>query len=144
MLGYGQKICFQGIVQQCKTWEGSDLPQVAWSQSCSCPWLGGMQRVLEIPTPAISFPPLSISVCWFHPQPSSSSAFLSWLGVGTFNSLALTRRAWLCCSSTVAQLSWRSLSPGRCSQSECAYSPLFPLLLSHSQARLQNRLCSPC
>lgn len=40
LLGFGQQICFQGIVEEHKTWEGSDLPQVAWSHSCSCPWLG--------------------------------------------------------------------------------------------------------
>lgn len=40
LLRYGQQICFQGIVEVRKTWEGSDLPQAAWSQSCSCPSLG--------------------------------------------------------------------------------------------------------
>lgn len=53
--------------------------------------LAGMQRVTEIPIPAISLPHFNISVCWFHPQHSSSSAFLSSLGIGTLNSLALTR-----------------------------------------------------
>lgn len=29
LLGYGHQIYFQGIVEEHKTWEGSDLPQVA-------------------------------------------------------------------------------------------------------------------
>lgn len=62
-------------------------------------WLSpaGMQGVVEVSTPTISLPDLSTSVCWFHPQCNSSSAFHSLLGVGRLNSLALTKHAWLCC-----------------------------------------------
>lgn len=108
--------------------------------------LAGMQRVMEIPIPAISLPHFNIPVCWFHPQHSSSSAFLSSLGIGTLNSLALTRCVWLCCSNTLVQLSWRYLSPREMLDRVNVlsalgdYGPWFPLLLSHSQAQLQSRL----
>jgi len=39
--------------------------------------LAGMQRVVEVSTPAISLPELNASVCQLHPRHNSSSAFLS-------------------------------------------------------------------
>lgn len=138
LLGCGQQICFQGIVEERKTREGSELPQ-----SCSCP--GWDAEGGGDPTPAISLPHSSAFI------PSTAAALLSspllcGLAVGIVHSLALTRCSWLCCSSSVARLSWRCLSPREMLHrvnvlpAPGGYSPLFPLLLSHSQAQLQTRL----
>lgn len=142
LLGYGQQICLPGACGgKYKTWEGSDLPQ---SQSCSCPWLGcrGGWRCPLLLSPCLTSASLRAA---FIPS-TAAAAFLSSLGVGILNSSALTRCAWLCCSSTVVQLSWRCPSPreklGRVNvlPAPGAYSPQSPLLLSHSQAQLQTRL----
>lgn len=100
-LGYGQQICFPWVMKRCKTREVSGLPWVARNWSSGCPQLGCREWWMS----PLLLSPLLTSVHRLHPRRNSSSAFLSVLGDGRLNSLALMKRAWLCCRGTVVQLS---------------------------------------